>query len=296
MEYVQLTIRMAQELQGRIKKHAKARQVSVNSFVMQTIEDALNNMPHENDSLTLLYSDPLKTLTRIHHKISDPWQLHKEEALSQDELTFLIDGAKKQLEKNDLLWPFYERVREELTSADLHSNPEFQRTIFPFALKHYLQDDLSRNKFFSRQANLDIPTGNYSFDVTESTFNFVISGDTWPKMPNSEHTAPPVLKLIFATSRFERHFEWNVVIPFIRLMQGIDEGKLSQCSKGNLVCLSRTNGSLNRTDKDWFLNLDNLSFMLPEEELTEIARKTNALFKNELSGPFTELLMIYGEE
>lgn len=293
MELTQHTLRISRELSERIKFHAKATKTPVNTFVTNIIEKALDTTrPDSNvDELTSLRADPVKTLATIHYKISDPWNTNEEIKLTGAEIEFLSEGAKKQLENYDLRWPFYEEVREKLTTENYSENFDFLRILFGFALPHYITDQQARFRFASSNTPNDIPTTRHKFKSGAFTFSIVIKGNEGPFTDTSEINRPPILQLIVETDRLDSRFDWEVFIPFVRLMQAVDSGQSSRCHKGGLVRLSR---SVNE-EHPWFLYLGKLQLSLSEQELNGIAKGLLDLVNHDASNSFKQMRLLYGE-
>lgn len=296
MELVQVTLRMPRELSERIKTHAKAIKKPVNTFLIQSVEKALN--PNQNDSasagldpLTVLLADPFRTLADIHYKISDPWNTNEEIELESAEKLFLIEGAKKQLEHNDLRWPYYEDIKQQLNDSSEYLSFGFLRAIFGFALPYYLPEEHMRMRFAIKQSPSDIPTERYKISSGAFTFIIIFKGNEGPHPESVEFNRPPELQMIVETQRFDFRFGWDIFISLVRLMESVATGQASRCHKGGLVKLSRS------ADKEhpWYLYLGKLQLLLNDNELHDIARQIIFLLNTEGSNGFKQLSMLYGE-
>ncbi|MGC0987136.1 hypothetical protein WKH15_21710 [Pantoea agglomerans] len=293
MEMTQHTLRISRELSERIKSHSKAIKIPVNTFLTHAIENALNvtRTDFSVDELTSLRADPVKTLSDIHYKISDPWNTNKELKLSSAEIEFLSEGARRELDKNDLRWPFYEDVKEKLSSNDYSENFDFLRVLFGFALPNYITDQQARIRFACSNTPSDIPTSRHSFSTGDFTFSIVIKGNEGPFADPDEINRPPTLQLLVETDRFYSRFDWDVFIPFVRLMQAVDSGQASRCHKGGIVRLSRSSDE----EHPWFLYLGKLQLSLTEQELSEIAKSILNIFNSQAYNSLKQMHMIFGE-
>lgn len=74
MDLTQISLRTSRDQVERIKTYAKASNLSVNAFLVNLIENSLNNIANDGtqSELTRLVAEPVKTLSRLHHKICDP--------------------------------------------------------------------------------------------------------------------------------------------------------------------------------------------------------------------------------
>lgn len=95
MDLTQISLRTSRDQVERIKTYAKASNLSVNAFLVNLIENSLNNIANDGtqSELTRLVAEPVKTLSRLHHKICDPWNTNEPADLTPAEIAFLTDAA-----------------------------------------------------------------------------------------------------------------------------------------------------------------------------------------------------------
>lgn len=293
MELAQISLRTTRELAERVKAYAKAHKLSVNSFLEGVIENTLNNMDSggEHSELTHLVAAPLKTLSRLHYKISDPWDTNEMVKASDVEKAFLIDAAKKQLDSKYLTGPFYDTVRERLVAAHLEDDPELLRLLFGFALRYYIKDESAQRVFATENAPIGIPTAKYEFTVGSKTFIVIIQGNEGNLTDTPENNRPPKLTFICETAQFDSRHDWDTFIALVRLMDAVYAGKASECHKGTHTHISK------RNDKElpWSLHLGRLQLLFKENELMAVAEGFNKLVKNDAASIIKQIRLLYGE-
>ncbi|EBP8466973.1 TPA: hypothetical protein ACG0NO_004151 [Enterobacter hormaechei subsp. steigerwaltii] len=295
MEATQISLRTTGEQAERIRVYAKANKLSVNAFLINLIENALNSIEAGGfeGELTQLVAEPIKALSRIHHKICDPWNTNEPVDLRPAEISFLTDAARKQLDSKHLTGPDYAAISGRIGMTLIESDPSYFRDLFGFAHRHYIRDEETRKTFAIDHAQMGIPSFEYAFTVGLITFRVVVRGNAEYMNDFPENNQPPTLTLICETSHFDSRHDWNTFIALVRLMNAIRNGEASQCHSGIYTRLGRRIDS----QKPWSLYLGRLQLLLSETELQEIASEFYKFTSSDIStaGIIKQLRLLYGE-
>lgn len=295
MEATQISLRTTGEQAERIRVYAKANKLSVNAFLINLIENALNSIEAGGfeGELTQLVAEPIKALSRIHHKICDPWNTNEPVDLRPAEISFLTDAARKQLDSKHLTGPDYAAISGRIGMTLIESDPSYFRDLFGFAHRHYIRDEETRKTFAIDHAQMGIPSFEYAFTVGLITFRVVVRGNAEYMNDFPENNQPPTLTLICETSQFDSRHDWNTFIALVRLMNAIRNGEASQCHSGIYTRLGRRIDS----QKPWSLYLGRLQLLLSETELQEIASEFYKFTSSDISsaGIIKQLRLLYGE-
>ncbi|EGL2280221.1 hypothetical protein NUI72_003463 [Escherichia coli] len=295
MEATQISLRTTSEQAERIRVYAKANKLSVNAFLINLIENALNSIEAGGfeGELTQLVAEPIKALSRIHHKICDPWNTNEPVDLRPAEISFLTDAARKQLDSKHLTGPDYAAISGRIGMTLIESDPSYFRDLFGFAHRHYIRDEETRKTFAIDHAQMGIPSFEYAFTVGLITFRVVVRGNAEYMNDFPENNQPPTLTLICETSHFDSRHDWNTFIALVRLMNAIRNGEASQCHSGIYTRLGRRIDS----QKPWSLYLGRLQLLLSETELQEIASEFYKFTSSDIStaGIIKQLRLLYGE-
>nr|HEK8422640.1 hypothetical protein [Escherichia coli] len=295
MEATQISLRTTGEQAERIRVYAKANKLSVNAFLINLIENALNSIEAGGfeGELTQLVAEPIKALSRIHHKICDPWNTNEPVDLRPAEISFLTDAARKQLDSKHLTGPDYAAISGRIGMTLIESDPSYFRDLFGFAHRHYIRDEETRKTFAIDHAQMGIPSFEYAFTVGLITFRVVVRGNAEYMNDIPENNQPPTLTLICETSHFDSRHDWNTFIALVRLMNAIRNGEASQCHSGIYTRLGRRIDS----QKPWSLYLGRLQLLLSETELQEIASEFYKFTSSDIStaGIIKQLRLLYGE-
>lgn len=149
MDLTQISLRTSRDQVERIKTYAKASNLSVNAFLVNLIENSLNNIANDGtqSELTRLVAEPVKTLSRLHHKICDPWNTNEPADLTPAEIAFLTDAARKQLDSKHLAGPDYFAIRDRIDNTLIESSLNYYQDLFGFAHRFYIRDEESRRTF-----------------------------------------------------------------------------------------------------------------------------------------------------
>lgn len=295
MEATQISLRTTGEQAERIRVYAKANKLSVNAFLINLIENALNSIEAGGfeGELTQLVAEPIKALSRIHHKICDPWNTNEPVDLRPAEISFLTDAARKQLDSKHLTGPDYAAISGRIGMTLIESDPSYFRDLFGFAHRHYIRDEETRKTFAIDHALMGIPSFEYAFTVGLITFRVVVRGNAEYMNDFPENNQPPTLTLICETSHFDSRHDWNTFIALVRLMNAIRNGEAFQCHSGIYTRLGRRIDS----QKPWSLYLGRLQLLLSETELQEIASEFYKFTSSDIStaGIIKQLRLLYGE-
>ncbi|ECZ0744844.1 hypothetical protein F7398_21910 [Salmonella enterica] len=295
MEATQISLRTTGEQAERIRVYAKANKLSVNAFLINLIENALNSIEAGGfeGELTQLVAEPIKALSRIHHKICDPWNTNEPVDLRPAEISFLTEAARKQLDSKHLTGPDYAAISGRIGMTLIESDPSYFRDLFGFAHRHYIRDEETRKTFAIDHAQMGIPSFEYAFTVGLITFRVVVRGNAEYMNDFPENNQPPTLTLICETSHFDSRHDWNTFIALVRLMNAIRNGEASQCHSGIYTRLGRRIDS----QKPWSLYLGRLQLLLSETELQEIASEFYKFTSSDIStaGIIKQLRLLYGE-
>jgi len=295
MEPTQISLRTSREQAERIRIYAKANKLSVNTFLVNLIENSLNSIESGGyqGELTQLVAEPIKALSRIHHKICDPWNTNEPVDLSHAEICFLTDAARKQLDSKYLTGPYYAAVSDRIGMTLVENDPSYYRDLFGFAHRYYIPDEETRKSFAINHAQMGIPSFEYAFTVGVKTFRVVVRGNAEYMNDLPEVNQPPVLTFICETAHFDSRHDWDTFIALVRLMNAVHNGEASQCHSGVYTRLGRRIDS----EKPWSLYLGRLQLLLSELELQEIASEFHKFTTTDIStaGIIKQLRLLYGE-
>ena len=295
MEPTQISLRTTREQAERIRIYAKANKLSVNTFLVNLIENSLNSIEDGGyqGELTQLVAEPIKTLSRIHHKICDPWNTNEPVDLSHAEICFLQDAARKQLDNKHLSGPYYTAVSGRIDMSLIENDPSYYRDLFGFAHRYYIRDEETRKAFAIDHAQMGIPSFEYAFTVGLKTFRVVVRGNAEYMNDLPEDNRPPVLTFICETTQFDSRHDWDTFIALVRLMNGVQNGEASQCHSGVYTRLGRRIDN----EKPWSLYLGRLQLLLSDSELRDIASEFYKFTTVDIStaGIIKQLRLLYGE-
>ncbi|EOV0666040.1 hypothetical protein ACOII9_004087 [Cronobacter sakazakii] len=295
MELTQICLRTTREQAERIRIYAKANKLSVNTFLVNLIENSLNSIDDGGyqGELTQLVAEPLKSLSRIHHKICDPWNTNEPVDLSHAEICFLQDAARKQLDNKHLSGPYYAAVSGRIDMSLIENDPSYYRELFGFAHRYYIRDEETRKAFAIDHAQMGIPSFEYAFTVGLKTFRVVVRGNAEYMNDLPEDNLPPVLTFICETTQFDSRHDWDTFIALVRLMNGVHNGKASQCHSGVYTRLGRRIDN----EKPWSLYLGRLQLLLSDSELRDMASEFYKFTTADIStaGIIEQLRLLYGE-
>lgn len=295
MEPTQISLRTTREQAERIRIYAKANKLSVNTFLVNLIENSLNSIEDGGyqGELTQLVAEPIKALSRIHHKICDPWNTNEPVDLSHAEICFLQDAARKQLDNKHLSGPYYTAVSGRIDMSLIENDPSYYRDLFGFAHRYYIRDEETRKAFAINHAQMGIPSFEYAFTVGLKTFRVVVRGNAEYMNDLPEDNRPPVLTFICETTQFDSRHDWDTFIALVRLMNGVHNGEASQCHSGVYTRLGRRIDN----EKPWSLYLGRLQLLLSDSELRDIASEFYKFTTVDIStaGIIKQLRLLYGE-
>ena len=295
MELTQICLRTTREQAERIRIYAKANKLSVNTFLVNLIENSLNSIDDGGyqGELTQLVAEPIKALSRIHHKICDPWNTNEPVELSHAEICFLQDAARKQLDNKHLSGPYYAAVSRRIDMSLIENDPSYYRELFGFAHRYYIRDEETRKAFAIDHAQMGIPSFEYAFTVGLKTFRVVVRGNAEYMNDLPEDNLPPVLTFICETTQFDSRHDWDTFIALVRLMNGVHNGEASQCHSGVYTRLGRRIDN----EKPWSLYLGRLQLLLSDSELRDIASEFYKFTTTDIStaGIIKQLRLLYGE-
>lgn len=295
MELTQICLRTTREQAERIRIYAKANKLSVNTFLVNLIENSLNSIDDGGyqGELTQLVAEPIKSLSRIHHKICDPWNTNEPVDLSHAEICFLQDAARKQLDNKHLSGPYYAAVSGRIDMSLIENDPSYYRELFGFAHRYYIRDEETRKAFAIDHAQMGIPSFEYAFTVGLKTFRVVVRGNAEYMNDLPEDKLPPVLTFICETTQFDSRHDWDTFIALVRLMNGVHNGKASQCHSGVYTRLGRRIDN----EKPWSLYLGRLQLLLSDSELRDMASEFYKFTTADIStaGIIEQLRLLYGE-
>ncbi|EAT8674950.1 TPA: hypothetical protein QIW60_003556 [Escherichia coli] len=295
MELTQICLRTTREQAERIRIYAKANKLSVNTFLVNLIENSLNSIDDGGyqGELTQLVAEPIKSLSRIHHKICDPWNTNEPVDLSHAEICFLQDAARKQLDNKHLSGPYYAAVSGRIDMSLIENDPSYYRELFGFAHRYYIRDEETRKAFAIDHAQMGIPSFEYAFTVGLKTFRVVVRGNAEYMNDLPEDNLPPVLTFICETTQFDSRHDWDTFIALVRLMNGVHNGKASQCHSGVYTRLGRRIDN----EKPWSLYLGRLQLLLSDSELRDMASEFYKFTTADIStaGIIEQLRLLYGE-
>ncbi|EMR9609686.1 hypothetical protein WKK98_004529 [Salmonella enterica] len=295
MELTQICLRTTREQAERIRIYAKANKLSVNTFLVNLIENSLNSIDDGGyqGELTQLVAEPIKSLSRIHHKICDPWNTNEPVDLSHAEICFLQDAARKQLDNKHLSGPYYAAVSGRIDMSLIENDPSYYRELFGFAHRYYIRDEETRKAFAIDHAQMGIPSFEYAFTVGLKTFRVVVRGNAEYMNDLPEDNLPPVLTFICETTQFDSRHDWDTFIALVRLMNGVHNGEASQCHSGVYTRLGRRIDN----EKPWSLYLGRLQLLLSDSELRDMASEFYKFTTADIStaGIIEQLRLLYGE-
>ncbi|EBM5962863.1 TPA: hypothetical protein ACIVGF_002888 [Salmonella enterica subsp. enterica serovar 16:l,v:-] len=291
----QISFRTSSEQIKRLKTYAKANKISVNAFLINLVDHALNNMEGSGyqSELTQLVAEPAKTLSSIHFKICDPWSTSTTVDLTPAEIDFLNDAARKQLRSRPLSNPVYSEILNRIGVTPNENSRDYYQEIFGFAYSFYIRDEEARKAFALEHARMSIQSLEESFIVEPLRFRVCVRGNEHNIFDNPGSYVAPVLKFVCESDQFDSVHDWDTFIAFIRLMKSVKNGQESQCYSGSYVRLTRNIDNV----KTWSLSLGRLQLQITDNQLSELAEKfnTSVAENTQLSFIIRQFRLLYGE-
>ncbi|MCL8359109.1 hypothetical protein M9Y38_09825 [Escherichia coli] len=293
MDLTQISLRTSRDQVERIKTYAKASNLSVNAFLVNLIENSLNNIANDGtqSELTRLVAEPVKTLSRLHHKICDPWNTNEPADLTPAEIAFLTDAARKQLDSKHLAGPDYFAIRDRIDNTLIESSLDYYQDLFGFAHRFYIRDEESRRTFATEHAPVGIQSVDYSFTVGNKTFTIIVRVNDSNSFDTPEDNRPPVLAFTCESAQFDTRHDWDTFIALVRLMNAVHNGEESKCHAGTHTRLGRRMDS----DTPWSLFLGRLQLLLKDSELKDMAVEFHKLVNGDAANVIKQIRLLYGE-
>lgn len=297
MKVKQLNLRFAETLIDRLKSTAQQENISVNTLVERYLVNGLDNESSDQADYSRMIAEPFTPLSRIYHllseNISDSEYNYDTAPLTPAEIRFLANGALAEINRRNVLLPWYSKTKNIAENALKSESIAFDDTdrLFPFALRHYLKSRVDRVIFAAENTPDTIRSVTKEYQNGNLSFRLSVEGTIRNRMVPKEQRVSPLVRLDIDGNYFSVMLGMEKYIATVRLLHYVQSESFT---KETPVI----NGiSFTRADKPehWKMRNDDMEILLTDEELHYLCYGLLDAHSSQLKSVMNIIIRLNGE-